>query len=250
MPIFGTLDPDTIADGLPVTGVLAEEDWESEQVRALTVSYEIDDTHRLELVPPALHPSIPPYCHVMVRTHASSPVGRFNLAELRLMSRAGSHYGGYTVGAIVDTGDAENFLRERYGWSARLGEVELTRRYHGAHARVALEGRTVLDMAITHPQPITPGDMLVTAGFHLARVGNEVRLIQTEPSYSIDVIQRGRPQVSRIDTEAFGEARVTLTTPIVATYFEGSFTLGRVRFLIDPMQPAAAGTIRVDEEEA
>lgn len=248
MPIFGTLDPEAIADELPVTGALAEEDWESEHVRALTVSYEIDDTYRLELLPPALHPSIPLYAHLTVRVHGSSPVGPFNLAELRLMSRAGSHYGGYTVGSIADTSDAVSFLRERYGWAARLGEVTLTERYHGAQASASVDGQPVLDMAIAHPQPITPGDMLITAGFHLARVGNELKLVQSEPSYAIDVVQRGRPEVRLIDTRAFGDGRVKLTNPIVATYLKGSFTLGRVRFLIDPTQPATAGTTRIDEE--
>jgi len=250
MPIFGTLDPEKIAERLPVTGNLADEAWESEQVQTLTVSYEVEDTQRLELLPPALHPSIPLYAHVMVRVHGSSPVGAFNLAEVRLMTRAGSHYGGYTIGAIVNTADAESFLRERYGWAARLGEVELNERHYGAQASASLDGQTVLDMSLTHPQPITPSDMLITAGFHLAHVGNQMRLIQSEPSYSIDVVQRGRPRVTTIDTAAFGDARVKLTHPIVATYLKGSFTLGRVRFLIDPMQPATAGTQRIDESEA
>lgn len=245
MPIFGTLAPEARAGSAPVTGVLADEEWESETAAALTVNYEVDDTERLELLPPALHPSIPLYAQVMVRSVGSSPVGAFNLAEVRLMSRAGSHYGGYTIGAVVDTSEAVEFLRERYGWGARLGEVALNQRHHGAHASAHVEGRCVLDMSITNPQPITPGDLLVTAGFHLARVGDEMRLIQSEPSYSINVIQRGRPQVTSIDTEAFGDARVKLVTPIVATYLEGGFKLGRVRYLIDPARPATEGTQQI-----
>lgn len=245
MPIFGTLAPDTRAESAPVSGALAEDAWESEKAAALTVSYEVDDSERLALLPPALHPSIPLYAHVTVRSHESSPVGAFSLAELRLMSRAGSHYGGYTVGAIADTPEATDFLRARYGYAVRLGRVELTQRYHGAHASAHLEGRCVLDMAITDPQPITPGDLLVTASFHLARVGDALRLIQSEPSYSIEMIQRGRPALTLIDTEAFGDGRVKLVHPIVATYLEGSFKLERVRYLIDPSRPATEGTVEV-----
>ncbi len=245
MPIFGTLAPEAHADSAPVTGVLAAEEWESESAAALTLSYEVDDTQRLELLPPALHPSIPLYAHVMVRSLGSSPVGAFNLAELRLMTRAGSHYGGYTIGALANTPEAVEFLREGYGWDARLGEVALGQRHYGAHASAHLDGRCVLDMSITNPQPITPGDLLVTAGFHLARVGDEMRLIQSEPSYSINMIQRGRPHMTSIDTEAFGDARVELVHPIVATYLEGSFKLGRVRYLIDPARPATQGTQKI-----
>ena len=74
-----------------------------------------------------------------------------------------------------------------------------------------------------------------------------MRLIQSEPSYSIETVLRGRPKLTTIDTAAFGDDRVKPTHPIVATYLKGSFTLGRVRFLIDPMQPATAGTTRIDE---
>lgn len=245
MPIYGTLDPEERASSAPVTGRLADEEWETEQAQALTLNYEVDDTHRLELLPPALHPSIPLYAHLTVRSHGSSPVGAFNLAELRLMSRAGSHYGGYTTGAFANTPEAVEFLREHYGWAARLGDVALEQRYHGAQATVHVDGRSVLEMSIAHPQPITASDLLVTAGFHLARVGSDLRLIQSEPSYSIDTIQRGQPRVKTIDSEAFGDARVKLTNPIVATYLRGSFKLGRVRYLIDPTRPATEGTQRI-----
>ena len=245
MPIFGTLDVEKLADRVPVTRILADEDWETDDARALTLSYEVDDTRRLELLPPALHPSIPLYAHLVVRTHGSSPAGAFNLAELRLMSRAGAHYGGYTTGAFASTPEAVEFLREHYGWAARLGEISLVQRYHGAEATVRAGGRTVLEMSIAHPQPITADDLLVTAGFHLARVGSDLRLIQSEPSYTIKTVQRGKPQVTTIDTEAFGDGRVKLVTPIVATYLQGGFALGRVRYLMDPTRPAVEGTQRL-----
>lgn len=245
MPIFGALEVEKLADRVPVIGSLADEDWETEDARALTLSYEVDDTRRLELLPPALHPSIPLYSQVTVRSHGSSPAGAFELAELRLMSRAGAHYGGYTTGAFASTPEAVELLREHYGWAVQLAEVSLTPRYHGAQAVVRADGRTLLDMSMVHPQPVTPDDLLVTAGFHLARVGADLRLIQSEPSYTIKKVQRGKPHITIIDTEAFGDGRVKLVTPIVATYLEGGFALGRVRFLMDPTRPAVEGTQRL-----
>ncbi len=242
MPIYGKLDVEKQASRVPVTSLLADEAWETDDARALTLSYEIDDTRRLDHLPPALHPSIPLYAQLVVRTHGSSPAGAFNLAELRLMSRAGAHYGGYTTGAFASTPEAVEFLREHYGWGARLGEVSLVQRHHGAAATVRADGRTVLEMSLVHPQPITADDLLVTAGFHLARVGPDLRLIQSEPSYTIKMVQRGKPRLTTIDTEAFGDGGVKLVTPIVATYLQGGFALGPVRYLIDPMLPAVEGT--------
>ncbi len=245
MPIYGTLALEEYAGAAPVTGELADEEWETDQAEALTLSYEIEDTYRLEMLPAALHPSIPLYAQIMVRSHGSSPVGAFNLAEVRLMTRAGSHYGGYTIGAFANTTESVEFLRTRYGWAVSLGDIALNQRHFGARAHVEVDGRCVLDMSIVHPQPITPGDFLVIAGFHLARVGSDLRLIQSEPSYEIAMIQRGKPQLTAIDTEAFGDARVRPQNPIVATYLKGSFKLGRVRYLIDPTRPATEGTERI-----
>jgi hypothetical protein len=245
MPIYGTLALEQYAGTAPVTGELAFEEWETDQAEALTLNYEVEDTYRLEMLPAALHPAIPLYAQITVRKHESSPVGAFNLAEVRLMTRAGSHYGGYTIGAFANTQESVEFLRSRYGWAASLGDVTLNQRHFGAHAHVELDGRCVLEMSLKHPQPITPADLLVTAGFHLAQVGSDLRLIQSEPSYEIEMVQRGEPNLTTLDSEAFGDARVQARNPIVATYLKGSFKLGRVRYLIDPTRPATEGTEQI-----
>ncbi len=245
MPIFGTLDPKERAATAARVERLAQDPWETDQARALTLAYEIDDTQRLALIPPALHPSIPLYVHLTVRSHGSSPVGPFSLAQIGIMTRAGSHYGGYCIGAFADTQDAVTLLRESYGWPVRLAEVAIRERYYGAEASVQVEGRSVLEMGLERPEPITAGDMLITAGFNLAHVEGDLRLIQVEPHYEIERVERGRPSVKAIDTEAFGDARVKLTNPIVATFLRGSFQLGHVRYLIDPTRPATEGTVRL-----
>ena len=245
MPIFGTMDPELRAATAAHVERPAEDAWETDEARELRLTFEVDDTLRLDLIPPALHPSIPLYAHLTVRTHGTSPVGAFALAEIRIMTRAGSHYGGYCIGAFADTEDAVTLLRDGYGWPVRLGEVMLRDRYYGAQAIVSVDGRTVLEMAIERTEPITPADLLITAGFNLAYVGSELRLLQEEPHYEIERVDRGQPSVVVIDSEAFGDARVKLTNPVVATYLKGGFQLGKVRYLIDPTRPATEGTVRL-----
>ncbi len=245
MPIFGTLDPQERAASAAHVERPAEDSWETDEARELRLTFEIDDTQRLALIPPALHPAIPLYAHLTVRSHGTSPVGAFTLAEIRIMTRAGSHYGGYCIGAFADTEDGVTLLRDGYGWPVTLGEVTLRERYHGAQAIVNVDGRTVLEMALERPEPITPADLLITAGFNLAHVGSDLRLIQSEPHYEIQKVDRGQPSVVTLDTEAFGDARVKITNPVVATYLRGGFQLGKVRYLIDPTRPATEGTVRL-----
>lgn len=245
MPIFGTLDVEARGRNAPLVEHPALDSWETDTCEVLTVTYEIDDAQRLDLLPPALHPAIPLYAHIMLRKHGSSPVGAFNLGEIRIMSRAGSHYGGFCTGGFASTPEAVDFLRDNYGWPVQLGDVQLHRRYYGSVGSVSVEGRTVLDIAIKSPDPITPGDMLITASFHLCRTSSGLRLLQAEPHYEIEEVQRGTPTIKVIDTEAFGDARVKPTTPIVSTALRGSFQLGPVRYLIDPNIPATEGTERL-----
>ena len=112
MPLFGTRDVDAERSELPVVTALASEGWESEDAEVLNLTYEFDDTRYQELLPPALHPTIPVYGAIMLRAHDTSPVGPFSMAELRVMGRAGVHQGGYVLGGFASTPEAVELLRD------------------------------------------------------------------------------------------------------------------------------------------
>ncbi len=244
MPQFGKLDVARLADRLPAVRALATEAWETD-TRVLNLSYELDDAHHLDLFPPALHPSIPLWGNLMLREHAESPVGPFTLAELRVITRAGIHPGGFVFGAFASTPAAVAFLRESYGAPVRHGEVRIDRRHDAIVGLVRAEGRTVLDVALERAEPISPGDVLYHVSFHLALVNGAPRLIQAEPRYTPASAERGTPRVRLFDAEAFGEPRAKLTNPLPATFMTGKVELRRVRWVMDPKLPAVAGARRV-----
>jgi hypothetical protein len=185
----------------------------------------------------------------MLRDHATSPVGPFALAELRVITRSGIHPGGYTFGAFATTDEAVAFLRESYGWPVRRGEVRIDRRHDAIVGTVRADGRTVLEAALERAEPIAPTDILYHVSFHLARVGNDVRLVQAEPRYTPASAERGTPRVRTFDAEAFGEPRAKLVNPLPATAMTGKVELRRVRWLIDPLRPAVVGSTRVGGRE-
>ncbi len=245
MPQFGTRDVDLERDGLPVVTALASEGWASEDAEVLNLTYEFDDTHYLELLPPALHPTIPLYGAIMLRAHDTSPVGPFSVAELRVMGRAGIHQGGYTLGGFASTPEAVELLRDSYGWPGKQGEVRIERKHYATLATVRSDGRTVLDAAMEHSEPITPDAIVYQVSFHLAQVDSEIRLVQAEPHYAPVEAERGTPRVTVFDAAAFGDDRIKLTNPLPATYMRGSVEVRRVRWTMDPKQPAAVGAKRV-----
>jgi hypothetical protein len=242
MPQFGTLDVD-IPD-LPEVLQLADEPWDCEATRTLNLLFEIDDTYDLAMLPPALHPSIPLYCNLMVREHASSPVGPFTLAELRIMGRAGAHHAAFTKGAFASSDEAVDFLRASYGWPVQRAEVKLDKRHYLVKGSVVRDGVTLFEGSLENAEPVTGGDILYPASIHLARVEGELKLVQVEAAYAPDEADRGRPRVEFFNAEAFGDARVKFGNPLPATFSTGRFELQRVRWLMDPRMPAVTGAVR------
>lgn len=245
MPQLGTLDVAARGERAPRVTALPREPWASEGAEVLQLAFEIEQRHALEVIPPALHPAIPPFATFVVRSYPVSPIGAFRLAEVRVTGRAGVHYGGFVPGAFADGDGAVEWLRERYGAPVEAARIELRRQHHATTARVERGGTSVLEMALTRPIPIAGADVLVTASFHLAAVAGELRLVQVEPESAPELVERGRSELRAFDAAAFGDPRIRPTVPLPATYARGRAGIREVRYLIDPTRPAIAGTEKV-----
>jgi hypothetical protein len=244
MPLFGQLDTaDHLGRSPHVTELFTDaETFSVDDVDILAFTYEIDIQQGFGVTPKALHPSIPSYCQIVIRRHRDSPLGPFNVAELRLNARAGTHYLAYCVGAFTDSDKACRFFRERYGAPMQLAEVTLDTRYYGIVGQVAFDGATILDAILERPHYISGNDVLYTPNLNLARVGNETKLVHQEMEYVIGRAQRGETVLKTFDASAFGDARVMLRQPLPATIIQTKVTYTGVRYLVDPERPAMLGT--------
>jgi len=244
MPIFGELELGTIAEELPRLRDLDTEAWELPKAEILQVSCEIADGSRV-LLPRALHPAIPEYVTFVVTRYPESPVGPFDLAQVRLMARAGVHPRGYVLGAVASTASAASELRARWGYPAAPGEITLRRYHDRVAAMVRREGQTILEMALIDPEIVSGGDLQYIHGITLARVDGASQLIQVDPHYTLHNAARGRAHVSRFDAAAWHATPITLTTPISASVSTSDTDLPRIRFVMDPEAPVVRGTRKV-----
>ena len=92
------------------------------------------------LLPKAMHPALPSYVILAVTRYSESPVGPFNLAMLRLGSRAGAHPRGFLLGAVASTEAAAHGAARALGPSGRGGRGEVRaparpRHGHGEEGR-------------------------------------------------------------------------------------------------------------------
>jgi Acetoacetate decarboxylase (ADC) len=254
MPLFGALELDRASASLPALRDLDTETWALPKAEILQIAFEVPRaTHAL--LPRAMHPAIPPYVTLNVTRYPESPMGPFALATLRLMARAGAHPRGFFLGVVASTPEVAAALRERWGLPAVAGTVTLRRRHDRVMASVTRDGAPILECALVDPQPISGGDVQYIHSVALAQVSLDGKsapwLVQVDPRYTFHKAERGRPEVSRLDAEAWNAATVRLDNPIAATICTVDTDLPRIRFVMDPEVPVVKGTRKIrDSREA
>ncbi len=254
MPLYGTLDITQSSAGLPTLANLDTEAWTLPRAEMMQLLIEVPRTSTERLLPKAMHPALPSYVILAVTKYSESPVGAFNLAVLRLGSRAGAHPRGFLLGAVASTAAAARELRGRWGFPVETGEVKFVRRHDRVMGSVKKDGKTVLDCALVDPQPVSGTDVQyinwVTAANAPLDGKTQPMLIQVDPKYTFYKAERGKPQVSVFDAAAWNADGVTLADPIVGTCSTVDTDLPRIRFVMDPLKPVFQGTRRIRESRA
>src|SRR5919106_568920 len=161
MPLYGTLDITANTKALPTLANLDTEAWTLPKAEMLQLLIEVPRSTTDGLLPKAMHPALPSYVILAITKYSESPVGPFNLAVLRLGSRAGAHPRGFLLGAITSTEAAAKELRGRWGLPVEAGEVKFLRRHDRVMATVAKPQVNVFDAAAWNAGAITLADPIV-----------------------------------------------------------------------------------------
>ena len=196
-----------------------------------------------------MHPAVPPYATLLVICYPESPVGPFNVAQLRLMGRAGAHPRGYVLAAIASTPEAVHALRERWGFPAELGSIMLRRYHDQVIAVVTRHGEPILDAALVNPEPISGADIQYMHSVTLARLADGDRtapqLVQVDPHYTLHKAERGRPKVHRFEGAAWKAESLAPIHPISASLATCDTDLPQIRFVMDADLPVVQGTRKI-----
>lgn len=252
MPRSGKQDVQSAAQRVPLLTGFDTEVWELPGAEILHLSFEVVEEPAESLIPPALHPSIPPYVTLSIARYPQSPVGPFALAQVRLVARSGIRPRGYLLGAYTNSEKAAAELRARWGFMVELGTISIDPRHDRISGRVQRGEQTILEMALLVPEQISGADVTYAANMHLVRTpengGEKPLLLQVDPEYVFHHAQRGRAQLLAFQPEAWGaDSRLRCTHPIVATFARCDTDLPRLRFALDPTVPNARGRITLAE---
>jgi hypothetical protein len=250
MPLFGKQDVQAAAARAPLMTGFDTEAWELKNAEILHLAFEVIEGPAEWLVPPALHPSIPPYATLSVARFPTSPVGPFMLAQVRLVVRAGIRPRGYLLGAYTDSEKAAEELRKRWGFTVGRATMTLQARHDRVIGRVERDGQVILDMELENPEQISGTDVTYLDSLHLARIVEKDKetsvIVQVDPEYVFQSAQRGRPQLTVLQADAWGgENRLRCTYPMHATFCRCDTDLPKLRFGMDPSVPVVQGSRRL-----
>lgn len=250
MPVFGKQDVQAAVARAPLMNGFGTEVWELKNAEILQLSFEVVEGPAEWLVPPSLHPSIPPYATLSVARFPTSLVGPFALAQVRLVVRAGIRPRAYLLGAYTNSEQAAAELRARWGFTIGLGTLTLQARHDRVIGQVVRAEQTILDMELENPEQISGSDVTYLDSLHLARVmenGKETSVIvQVDPEYVFHSAQRGKPRLISLQADAWGgNGRLRCTNPMTATFCHCDTDLPKLRFALDPSVPAVQSSRRL-----
>jgi hypothetical protein len=240
--LSGTKTIAALEAGAPVMPDLDTEEAVLEDVSTLVVLHEFAADASVDVLPPGLHPTIPPVVTWMVWQVGDSPFGPFSIAQTRIECRSGARPRTFLVSAVVDAPDVANELASRWGFRTQVGGIRVDRSYDRKSVVVDVDGRTVLDLEAVDPVPLRPADVQWISNMHAAQTPRGLRLVQVDPAYDVTRAERARPTLRSFDASAWGEPAIVPTTPIAASICSATITLPRIRFLCAPDQLAFTGT--------
>lgn len=240
--LIGSAHPEALAEGAPEVEKLDTEPVTLPAVRVLQVVCEIDGAPACELLPPALHPTLPPAVSWLVYDCPESPWGPTRLAQTRLECRSGTRPRALLVSAVCNNPAAGRALAERWGYRCQPGEIDFRRSYDEVRCAVEIAGDVALEIGLRDPRPLGVGDIQFVAGMHPVRTPRGYRLLQCDPTHAESEAQRGHPWVESFEGEAWGDARIEPVYPVSAAYCTAELTLPKLRYLCRPGELAFTGT--------
>jgi hypothetical protein len=217
----------------------------------LHLKFEIDERNMTGALPPALHPTIPPVVIFTVASCPESPVGAFTLAQVRVGCRASALPRGFLLRAFSNSPKACEELARRWGFDVHPADVRIRRFHDRIVGTVTLDGSEIMRAELVDPEPISGGDVQYVASMHLARTpddGGNGSLVQVDPEYKFHRAERGTPEI-RFDHAAWRAEGVDPVWPVAATFSLVDTGFPKIRYVLNPAQPAIVGTRKVAANE-
>jgi len=235
--LVGTADPKRFEKDAPTISAFAGGSLELKDCVFLQALCEVESEPMCAMLPPALHPTLPPVVGWSAFEASDSEWGAFRLAQLRIECRSGLRPRGLLVGCVVDSGHSDDServagaLAARFGFRCAVGEVQLARAYDETRLRVARGGHPFVELVLRKPERIGETDTQFVSSLHPAQTPNGFRLVQVDTEYAVKRAERGRLEIAAFDAAAWGEERIRPTLPLPGVVGRADVSIRPIRFV-------------------
>jgi hypothetical protein len=243
--LIGTADPSALAEHAATLERFDTEPLKLPCVETLQVCCEFASAGMEALLPPALHPTLPPVVSWLVQRVDASPWGAFRIAQCRIECRSGLRPRAFLRGGAIDNAEAGAQLGSRWGYSLRAAGIRLDRGYDRIRASVSLGGRSILELELRDPASLRSEDAFYVASMNLAHTPRGLRLVQMDPDFEVERAERGRPVLHHFDAAAWDALGVRPSHPVSASFSIAGVTLPALRYVCRPDVLAFEGSERV-----
>ncbi len=265
--ISGTASVDELAAGAPEIAAFGTESVRLGGVTGLSLVAELRRPAREAVLPPGLHPIVPPAMSLQAWDVTESPWGAFSAAFVRVVCRSGARARTFCVGAAASTASAVQGLQTQFGFPARHADVSLRRHYDEVGLRVSAEsdiggggsdgrgkghdgggGRgngVMLSVSALDPDPLSVGDLQHVGSMNLAHTPLGLRLVQVETHHEPSRVERLAARIEAFDAAAWGQPLLDPYWVVSCSVSLEDVEIPAIRFVCDPALPAAEGTERV-----
>jgi len=240
--LTGTADVDALLAGAATIAEFSPEALALEDVTCFQVTAEMRNRAREAVLPPSLHPTVPPALSLQVWDVGTSVWGPFTLALARVSCRSGVRARGFCTAALVSSERACAGLRATFGFPARVAEPRLKVTYLGVDVSVKERGRDVLGVRALDPEPMGNDDVQYTGTLTLCHTPLGARLVQVEAHHEATRVERLTAELTAFDAAAWGNRLFDPYLVVSASVATEAVTFPPVRFVCKADELAFTGT--------
>ncbi|MFP6639131.1 MAG: acetoacetate decarboxylase family protein [Myxococcota bacterium] len=233
--LSGSADPEAHLAGAPTLDSVGSEPVTLREVEIVQVMCEAATAPITQLLPPALHPTIPGVVSWLAYRCPESPWGPFQMVQTRIQCRCGNRPRAFLLGGMIDSADAASALSAGWGYRLREAEIFFRRSYASTEISVHQGETEILSLELSEPALLPVEATQFVSGMHPAMVPDgSYRLIQCDARHTLTRAERATSVDLDFSSEAWGSSLVTPLHIISGTIGVGEVTLTAPRYAYRP----------------
>ena len=230
----GLAAPEYHKPGAPTIESFETEGLVLEDVSIVQALCEAETNSITNLLPPALHPTLPGVICWLAYQCPSSPWGPFQMVQTRIECRSANRPRALLLSAMIDNAEAGNTLSSRWGYRVHEADIHFRCSYAATEIRVQQADEEIFSLELQEPVMLPPEAVQFVSGMHPALTPNGYRLIQCDVNHDLNRSERAGSISAEFSGSAWGAPELEPQHIISAAIGRGTITLSSLRYAFEP----------------